>query len=407
MVGDERDPMLNGKAASRTSPPSSRCTSRCRSTPAASACSPAITARKPATSACRSSASASCIRRATSTSACPTTAGRKSATSASTGPTRRSKRRSRPTASPCITAVPLGDRTVLAAVWRVRVGRVRLFLLDTDLAENAPWDRELSARLYGGDRETRIQQEIILGIGGVRALRALGIEPDGVAPERRPRRVRRAAAHPRDASSRAVVRRRARRGAAHRRCSRRTRRCRRATMRFRSIWSRSTSPASWGEIGQHRQRFLALGEYDNGSGSQFNMTALALRTAAHVNGVSALHGEVTRTMWRPMWPDTPRRSACRSQHHQRRARADVDGRPGVRAARSAFRPGLARSRTTSRRCGSASTTFRTPEIWAMRQALRADLFSFIRERLRPRWTDGARRPEPHRRRRARCSIPRR
>ena len=50
-------------------------------------------------------------------------------------------------------------------------------LLDTDLAENAPWDRELSARLYGGDRETRIQQEIILGIGGVRALRALGIKP--------------------------------------------------------------------------------------------------------------------------------------------------------------------------------------------------------------------------------------
>src|SRR5215831_2159718 len=62
---------------------------------------------------------------------------------------------------PCITAVPLGDRSVLVAVWRVRMGRVKLYLLDTDLEENAPWDRELSARLYGGDRETRIQQEII------------------------------------------------------------------------------------------------------------------------------------------------------------------------------------------------------------------------------------------------------
>jgi len=50
------------------------------------------------------------------------------------------------------------------AVWRVRMGRVNLYLLDTDLEENAPWDRELSARLYGGDRETRVQQEIILGI---------------------------------------------------------------------------------------------------------------------------------------------------------------------------------------------------------------------------------------------------
>ena len=75
--------------------------------------------------------------------------------------------------------MPLGDRTVLAAVWRVRLGRVTLYLLDTDLEENAPWDRELSARLYGGDRETRVQQEIILGIGGVRALRALGRE-DGL-----------------------------------------------------------------------------------------------------------------------------------------------------------------------------------------------------------------------------------
>src|SRR5688500_6211383 len=83
-----------------------------------------------------------------------------------------------PDGKPCVTAVPLGDRTVLAAVWRVRLGRVELYLLDTDLEENAPWDRELSARLYGGDRETRVQQEIILGIGGVRALRPLGFDPD-------------------------------------------------------------------------------------------------------------------------------------------------------------------------------------------------------------------------------------
>ena len=77
---------------------------------------------------------------------------------------------------------------MLAAVWRVRMGRVKLYLLDTDLEENAPWDRELSARLYGGDRETRIQQEILLGIGGVRALKALGVGSGGVSPQRGPRR---------------------------------------------------------------------------------------------------------------------------------------------------------------------------------------------------------------------------
>ena len=82
-----------------------------------------------------------------------------------------------PDGEPAVTAVPLGDRTVLVAVWRVRLGRVTLYLLDTELEENAPWDRSLSARLYGGDRETRVQQEIILGIGGVRALRTLGCHP--------------------------------------------------------------------------------------------------------------------------------------------------------------------------------------------------------------------------------------
>jgi starch phosphorylase len=82
-----------------------------------------------------------------------------------------------PDGRPCVTAVPLGSRTVLMQVWRVRAGRVNLYLLDTDLEENAPWDRSLSARLYGGDRETRVLQEILLGIGGVLTLKSLGVEP--------------------------------------------------------------------------------------------------------------------------------------------------------------------------------------------------------------------------------------
>ncbi len=111
-----------------------------------------------------------------------------------------------PEGKPCVIAVPLGSRSVLASVWRVRLGRVTLFLLDTDLEENTPWDRELSARLYGGDREIRIQQEIILGIGGVRATEGARPVAGGLASERRARCLRRAAADPRSDRARRELR---------------------------------------------------------------------------------------------------------------------------------------------------------------------------------------------------------
>src|SRR5947209_13101062 len=82
-----------------------------------------------------------------------------------------------PDGNEVIISVDLPGRKIHAKVWKIQVGRVPLYLMDTDVAPNAPADRELSARLYGGDREIRISQEIVLGIGGVRALRALGISP--------------------------------------------------------------------------------------------------------------------------------------------------------------------------------------------------------------------------------------
>lgn len=290
-----------------------------------------------------------------------------------------------PEGKPCITAVPLGDRTVLAAVWRVRLGRVRLFLLDTDLAENAPWDRELSARLYGGDRETRIQQEIILGIGGVRALRALGITPtvwhlnEGHAAFVALQRIRELLEKGQtfDAALQQV--------------------------RQSTVFTTHTPvPAghdafpfhlvekhlagSWGEIGQHRQEFLSLGEYDNGSGSQFNMTALALRTSAHINGVSALHGEVTRAMWRPMWPDTPAdqlpvRSITNGVHVPTWMAGAV-----FRLLDGHFGPGWL-DQVDDPKLWEQLLDVPDGEIWAMREELRSDLFAFMRERMRSRWSE--------------------
>jgi starch phosphorylase len=283
-----------------------------------------------------------------------------------------------------LTAVPLGDRTVLAAVWRVRVGRVRIFLLDTDLEENAPWDRELSARLYGGDRETRIQQEIILGIGGVRVLRALAIEP--------------AVWHLNEGHAAFVALQRIRelveRGSSFDSALEEVRQTTVFTTHTPVPAGHDAFPfhlvekhlaGCWGEIGQYRQRFLSLGEYDNGSGSQFNMTALALRTSSSVNGVSEVHGEVTRAMWQSIWPD--------------RAPHDVPVKfitNGVHVPTWVANPVLD---LFNRHLGAdwlehhdepefweRLVEIADTDIWAARQLLRGELFVFIRERLRQRWT---------------------
>jgi starch phosphorylase len=290
-----------------------------------------------------------------------------------------------PDGRPCITAVPLGDRTVLAAVWRVRLGRVRLFLLDTDLAENAPWDRELSARLYGGNSEMRIQQEIILGIGGVRALRALGISPtvwhlnEGHAAFVALQRIREILEQGRSFDDALEEVKRSTVFTTHTPVP-----AGHDAFPFQLVEKHLAS--TWGEIGQHRQSFLALGEYDNGSGSQFNMTALALRTSSFVNGVSALHGEVTRSMWRPMWPDTPAdQIPVRSITNGVHVPTWMAGRVFALLDHH-FGPGWL-DHVDEPELWERLNDVPDAEVWQMRQALRKDLFSFIRERMRTRFLE--------------------
>ena len=285
---------------------------------------------------------------------------------------------------PCITAIPLGDRTVLAAVWRVRLGRVRLFLLDTDLAENAPWDRELSARLYGGDRETRIQQEIILGIGGVRALRAMGIAPtvwhlnEGHAAFVALQRMREMIEQGRSFDDALEEVKRSTVFTTHTPVP-----AGHDAFPFNLV--EKYLAGTWGEIGQHRQNFLSLGEYDNGSGSLFNMTALALRTSQFVNGVSALHGEVTRSMWRPMWPETPAdQLPVRSITNGVHVPTWMAG-PAFALLDDHFGPGWL-DHVDEPELWERLNDIPDAEIWQMRQLLRMDLFSFIRERMRTRFS---------------------
>lgn len=292
-----------------------------------------------------------------------------------------------PAGTPCITAVPLGSRSVLVAAWRVRVGRVQLLLLDTDLEENAPWDRELSARLYGGDRETRVQQEIILGIGGVRVLKAMGIEPSvyhlneghaafvvlqriqdlcegGVSFDDALAQVRRTTVF----TTHTPV------PAGH------------DAFSFHTVEAHLSG--AWGDLGAHRERFLALGHYDNGSGPMFNMTALALRTAGAVNGVSQLHGDVTRQMWQPIWPgvryeDLPVRALTNGVHVPTWISAEIDS-----LLREYVGPDWRERQDDP---AIAELVGRIPDeaLWKARQALRGFLLTFIREQAREQWTGGA------------------
>ena len=285
---------------------------------------------------------------------------------------------------PCVTAVPLGDRTVLVAVWRLQMGKTELYLLDTNLEENAPWDRELSARLYGGDRETRIQQEIILGIGGVRALRTLGVEPSvfhlneghaafvvlqrihdligkGISFDAALEEIQRTTVF----TTHTPV------AAGH------------DAFQFHQVESHLSG--CWGPLGANRDRFLALGSYDSGQGAQFNMTALAIRSAGVVNAVSQIHGEVTRSMWEPMWPDVPA--------EQRPVTSLTNGVhiPTWLAAELAtlFEKYLGADwieHQDEPEAWQAVHSIPDQELWAVRQSLRAHLFTFIRERARERWT---------------------
>jgi starch phosphorylase len=141
----------------------------------------------------------------------------------------------------------------------------------------------------------------------------------------------------------------------------------------------------WGTLGPNRDQFLALGSYDNGAGPQFNMTALALRSAGAVNAVSKLHGEVTRKMWASIWPPIPE-----------------DDRPVSALTNGVHLPTWLSSEICdlfTKHLGSdwpdrhddpamwdAVLGIPDEELWAVRQALRRYLFTFVRERARNRWT---------------------
>jgi glycogen phosphorylase len=288
--------------------------------------------------------------------------------------------------SPLHIEVDLHDGTgsLRLAVWQVRVGRVSIYLLDSDVEGNPDWTRHLSSRLYGGDREHRLRQEIVLGIGGVRVLRALGINPvywhanEGHAALHLVERVREHVAAGRSTED-AIEE------------------VRRSTV----FTTHTPVPAGhdifpdemidryfrqyWGELGVGREEFLELGRVVGEPG--FNFTALSMRLAAHINGVSEKHGEVSREMWQGLWDsadvaDVPIRSITNGVH----LRTWIS--PNLRPTYDKYLPATWRHQQENPLVWETIRNIPDEEFWDVHQFAKQALIDEIDERARRRYAEG-------------------
>jgi starch phosphorylase len=204
---------------------------------------------------------------------------------------------------PLLIEVTMRGRAVRARVWRADVGRVQLYLLDTNVAENDPTDRLVTGHLYGGDRETRLVQEMMLGIGGARLLQRLQVDP-GVHHLNE--------GHSAFLTLELVRQLIEREGVSFADAAER--------VRERCVFTTHTPVAAghdefdaslvqkcfgdWPEtaLGISPAEFLKLGRVNGDSQESFGLTPLALRMCRSTNGVSRKHGEVSRELWQKMWP---------------------------------------------------------------------------------------------------------
>jgi starch phosphorylase len=282
--------------------------------------------------------------------------------------------------------IQFGDRPLYLGIWLVKVGRINVYLLDTNVEMNSPADRQLSARLYSADREQRLQQEIVLGIGGVRALNTLGIEPD--------------IWHGNEGHTSFMILERIRQeveaGASYEEAF--------EHVRETTIFTTHTPvPAGtdvfpddlmdkyfhnfWPQLGIERNAFLKLGQYDGVPFSEFNMTALALNTVKYINGVSRIHGKVSRKMWNVIWPDyfeddVPITYITNGVHVPTWMASELyslcDGHIGT---------SLVENQDDKNVCDKILNV-PDDQLWKCHQDLKRKLFHVVQERVQQRWANG-------------------
>lgn len=202
--------------------------------------------------------------------------------------------------------VEFPDRQVTCQIWKAQVGRVELYLLDSNILENAPRDQTITDTLYGGDEEMRIRQESILGIGGFRALVQMGLHPT--------------VCHMNEGHAAFLSLERLRQFMTDHKCDFRT--ARQCVVAGNVFTTHTPVPAGFdifhrpllekyvskavGDLGLPFEQFLRMGRINKDNAEEhFNMAVLAMENSNFVNGVSKLHAEVTREMFADRWPNYP------------------------------------------------------------------------------------------------------
>jgi starch phosphorylase len=278
-------------------------------------------------------------------------------------------------------AVDLPNRRVFAQCWLVNIGRAQLILLDTNIARNKSSDRKLTARLYGGNRDTRISQEIILGMGGVRALRALGMSPavwhlnEGHAGFVLFERIRELMKNEKLDFDRAAE-----------------------AAAANTVFTTHTPIAAGNETfslplmdkyfrrfcaqnGIELPRLLSFGVQIGSRGYKFfSMTALALRLSSGCNGVSQLHGKVSAAMWKHLWPEifdaeSPITTITNGIH------AETWVAPEMTMLFDRHLGGNWRARVDDAAFWRQALEISNEELWRVRRHLKMSLIDFVRQRL--------------------------
>lgn len=282
---------------------------------------------------------------------------------------------------PLTISVEYPGRSVQAQIWSISVGRIKLYLLDTNIAPNSTVDRMITSSLYGGDRELRIRQEILLGIGGLKALLAMGIVPtvchmnEGHAAFMALERIRQLRSTKNMTFDEAVE----------------------ATRSGNVFTVHTLVKAGLDEfdvelmdkyfgsyfphLGVNRRQFLTLGRMlPDDEHEPFKMPVLAIRLSGYINGVSKLHGQISREVWGSLWPGVPEKEvpiiSVTNGIHMKTWLADEMGSLFQRYMGPTWSEGV-----FDKSAWDSVDQIPDEELWSVHQRCKEQLIVFARKRL--------------------------